>query len=66
VETVIALLSPTTTARCGLHVTASKDSPTYPTGIIVTDAQLKALKIVRDPFHGEWNSIIKPQDTPSL
>jgi len=49
-----------------LHVTAIKDSQTYPTGIIVTDAQLKALNIVRDAFHGEWNSIIKPQDTPSL
>jgi Rhodopirellula transposase DDE domain len=65
-ETVIELISQTTTARCGLQVTAIKDSQTYPTGIIVTDAQLKALNIVRDPFHGECNSIIKPQDTPSL
>jgi hypothetical protein len=62
---VIALISHTTTAE-GLHVTAIKDSQTYPTGIIVTDAQLKALNIVRDPFHGEWNYIIKPQDTTSL
>jgi hypothetical protein len=49
-----------------LHVTAIKDSQTYPTGIIVTDAQRKALTIVRDPFHGEWDSIINPQDPPSL
>jgi Rhodopirellula transposase DDE domain len=63
-ETGIALISHTTTARCGLHVTAIKDSQTYPTGIIVTDAQLEVLKIVRDPFHGEWNSIINPQDPP--
>jgi hypothetical protein len=62
---MIDLISHTTTAE-GLHVTAIKDSQTYPTGIIVTDAQLKALTIVRDPFHGEWNYIIKPQDTPSL
>jgi hypothetical protein len=64
-ETVIELISQTTTAE-GLQVTAIKDSQTYPTGIIVTDAQLKALNIVRDPFHGEWNYIIKPQDTTSL
>jgi hypothetical protein len=49
-----------------LQITAIKDSQTYPTGIIVTDAQLKALNIASDPFHGAWNSIIKPQDTPSL
>ncbi len=64
-ETVIELISHTTTAE-GLQVTAIKDSQTYPTGIIVTNAQLKALNIVRDPFHGEWNYIIKPQDTMSL
>ena len=40
--------------------------PDVSDSIIVTDAQLTALNIVRDPFHGEWNSIIKPQDTPSL
>jgi len=49
-----------------LQVTVIKDSQTYPTGIIVTDAQLKALAIVRELFHGEWNSIIKSQTTPSL
>ena len=63
-ETVIELLSHTTTEE-GLHVTAIKDSQTYPTGIIVTDAQLKALNIVRDAFHGEWNYTIRPQDTAS-
>jgi hypothetical protein len=51
---------------CSLRHDSNKDSQMYPTGIIVTDAQLKALNIVRDPFHGEWNYIIKPQDTPSL
>jgi transposase len=63
-ETVIELISHTTTAE-GLQVTAIKDSQTYPTGIIVTDAQLKALNLVRDAFHGEWNYTIKPQDTSS-
>ena len=61
-ETVIELISHTTTKE-GLHVTAIKDSQSYPTGIIVTDAELSALNLVRDAFHGEWNYTIKPQDT---
>ncbi len=63
-ETVIELISHTTTQE-GLHVTAIKDSQTYPTGLSVTDAELQALNIVRDAFHGEWNYTIKPQDTAS-
>jgi Rhodopirellula transposase DDE domain len=61
---VIELISHTTTEQ-GLHVTAIKDSQTYPTGLTVSDAELKALNIVRDDFHGEWNYTIKPQDTVS-
>jgi transposase len=63
-ETVIELISHTTTAD-GLRVTAIKDSQTYPTGLTVSDAELKALNIVRDTFHGEWNYTIKPQVAPS-
>src|SRR6266702_1389216 len=63
-ETVIELISHTTTKE-GLHVTALKDSHTYPTGITVTDAELNTLNIVRDAFHGEWNYTIKPQGTES-
>jgi len=61
-ETVIELISHTTTQE-GLHVIAIKDSQTYPTGLTVTDAELQALNIVRDAFHGEWNYTLKPQDT---
>jgi transposase len=63
-ETVIELISHTTTQE-GLHVIAIKDSQMYPTGLSVTDAELQALNIVRDAFHGEWNYTIKPQDTAS-
>jgi len=63
-ETVIELISHTSTEE-GLHVTAIKDSQTYPTGLNVSDAELKALHIVRDAFHGEWNYTITPQDTAS-
>jgi hypothetical protein len=62
---VIELISHTTTEE-GLHITAMKDSQTYPTGLTVSDAELKALNIVRDAFHGEWNSTSKPQDAISL
>ena len=51
-ETVIELISHTTT-KGRLQVTAIKDSQIYPTGITVTDAELKALNIVRDSFHGD-------------
>src|SRR5437667_208474 len=63
-ETVIELISHTTTEQ-GLQVTAIKDSQTYPTGLTVSDAELKALNLVRDAFHGEWNYTITPQDTVS-
>ncbi len=64
-ETVIELISPTATKE-GLQVTAIKDSQAYPTGITVTDAELKAFNIVREAFHGEWNHTIKPQNTQVL
>src|SRR6266576_789239 len=54
-ETVIELISHTTTEE-GLHVTALKDSRTYPTGTKVTDDEVAALNLFREAFHGEWNS----------
>lgn len=57
---MIELISHTTTKE-GLTVTALKDTNTYPTGIKVSDNEMAALSIVRDPFHGEWNYIIQPQ-----
>jgi hypothetical protein len=58
-EVVLALISPTTTSQ-GLTVTALKDSQAYPTGKKVTDEELAALHLFPDPFHGEWNSTIRP------
>lgn len=63
-ETVIELISHTTTQQ-GLVVTAIKDSKTSPTGIKVSDEELKALHITRDDFHGEWNDTFQPQDPAS-
>jgi transposase len=59
-ETIIELISHTTTNE-GLSVTAIKDSNTYPTGIKVTDEEIKALHLIRDAFHGEWNYTFQPQ-----
>jgi transposase len=61
-EVVLELISHTTTKE-GLAVTACKDSNTYPTGIKVSDEELAALNLSRDPFHGEWNYTIKPHRT---
>jgi len=57
---VIELISHTTT-RQGLTVTAVKESHIYPTGIKVSDEDMAALNIMREPFHGDWNSTIRPQ-----
>jgi transposase len=59
-ETIIELISHTTTKE-GLTVTAVKDTNSYPTGIKVSDEDMAALKITRNPFHGEWNYTIQPQ-----
>jgi len=63
-EVVLELISHTTTNE-GLIVTALKDSRTYPTGTKVTDEEVAALHLVRDPFHGEWNYTILPHAWPS-
>ncbi len=59
-ETIIELLSHTTTQE-GLTVTAVVDQNIYPTGIKISDEEIKRLNISRDPFHGDWNYTIKPQ-----
>jgi len=59
-EVVIRLISSTTDDN-GLTVTAVKDSNIYPTGIKVTEKEMKDLNIAHDSFHGDWNYTIKPQ-----
>ena len=64
-ETVIELISHTTTKQ-GLTVTAVKDSNRYPTGIKVSDEDLATLNIKSEPFHGDWNYTIQPQESVPL
>jgi len=58
-EVIINLISATTT-KTGLEVACGMDSNSYPRGIKVTDKELKAVNLFKDPFHGEWNYTIKP------
>lgn len=64
-ETIIELLNHTTTKE-GLTVTAVVDKNTYPIGVKVSDQEMNSLNITRNPFHGEWNYTIKPQENDHI
>ena len=57
---VILNLIAATTTTTGLTVESALDTTAYPTGQKLTAAQLAAIQIERDPFHGEWNYTIRP------
>jgi hypothetical protein len=61
---VIVQLIGATTTQTGLTVRCEIDASRYPKGIKVTDAEMVALAIKRDPFHGEWNYTISPKQQP--
>ena len=61
VETIIQLISNTTTEK-GLKISCIKDENTYELGTKVTDEEIARIKIVRDPFHGNWNYAILPKE----
>jgi hypothetical protein len=50
VETIAA-----TRTETGLTVEAVLDTNEYPTGVRISDAQMKTVPITRATFHGEWN-----------
>jgi hypothetical protein len=59
-RTIIELIAATTTTT-GLKIYAEADLDFYPTGVKVTDAELKALPInSHDDWHPEWNYTINP------
>lgn len=63
-ETIINLLGATTTTT-GLTVTAQLDTGDYPTGVKISDREMKELPITCDPWHGDWNYCLHPtRDTP--
>jgi hypothetical protein len=58
-QVVVNLIGSVTTAE-GLKVKAALDENTYDPGIKVSEAELAAVNIERDEFHGEWNYRIGP------
>lgn len=60
-EVIVQLIGNTTTDT-GLTIQAELDQNAYPTGIAISDQQMKALNLSRAKFHGkDWNYIIKPR-----
>jgi hypothetical protein len=57
---ILSLIAGTTTAT-GLSVESYLDTDPYPAGVKVSDAERAALRIERDPFHGEWNYTLLPR-----
>jgi hypothetical protein len=63
---VILQLIAATTTETGLTVRAEFDPKTYETGIKVSNAEIRAVNISRDSFHGEWNYTISPRRIPDV
>jgi hypothetical protein len=61
---VIVQLIGATTTQTGLTVRCEIDANRYPKGIKVTAAEMATLAIERDPFHGEGNYTISPNQQP--
>lgn len=59
-QVIVDLISATTTEK-GLTVHCTLDPGTYPKGITVSDAEMAAINIKRDDFHGDWNYTISPR-----
>ena len=57
--TIVNLIGNTRT-NAGLKVCCELDENEYKKGIKVSDAEMEALNIKRDEFHGEWNYTIFP------
>jgi hypothetical protein len=45
----------------GSKVKAKLDKREYPTGVVITKAEMDSLEIHRDKFHGEWNYKLRPR-----
>jgi len=59
-QVVVNLIGSVSTAQ-GLRVKAALDENAYEAGIKINDAELAAVAIERDEFHGEWNYRIRPR-----
>lgn len=59
-RTVVELIAATTT-RTGLKVEADLDTGFYPTGVKVSDAELRALPLQPHEWHSDWNYTVLPR-----
>jgi hypothetical protein len=59
-EAVVNLIGSTRT-RKGLRVKAQLDKNHYPTGVEITESDMKRLALQRDEFHGDWNHGFDPR-----
>lgn len=60
-EVIVSLIANTTT-KAGLKVKAELDAGQYPTGLKITDEQMRTLNLFPADFHGEdWNYTLKPR-----
>ena len=59
-ETIVDRIGNTRTAA-GLRVHAALDTRPYPTGVKVTEAEMDAISLVRNEFHGDWNYELVPR-----
>ena len=59
-EVIVNLIANTSTEQ-GLQIQAELDETTYPTGISISDQELRAVNLFPAKFHGkDWNYAIKP------
>ncbi len=59
-EVIVNLIESTST-QTGLRIRAELDTNHYPTGQKVSDAELAAVQLQHETFHGEWNYVIMPR-----
>ncbi len=59
-EVIVELIANTRT-ETGLTIRAALDEGRYETGKVVTDAELAAVSLEPECFHGEWNYTIHPR-----
>jgi transposase len=59
-EVIVNLIAATTTTA-GLKVRCQVDKQFYPTGTVVSDAELAQVNLHPNDFHGEWNYVIAPR-----
>ena len=64
-EVIVNLIANTTT-EAGLKVNAALDSREYPTGIKISDKNMKELNVKKERFHGEWNYTIQASMKPMI